>query len=96
MYPLLPALVKLLSTETENAKAGVGLTRQRRAISGRRSFGADPIIATFSNRGAAGESKTGPREPSLNVQDDPGSSPRLGRRGYPATSNVKIRKKRFG
>ena len=96
MYPLLPAVVKLLSTETKNAKAGVVPPRQRRAISGRRNFGADPIIAMFGNHGAVGKGKTGPREPSLNVQGDPGSSPRLGRRGYPATSNVKIRKKRFG
>ncbi len=96
MYPLLPALVKLLSTETKNAQAGAGPARQRRAISGRRNFGADPIIAIFSNLGAVDEGKADPREPSLNVQNDLGSSPRLGQRSYPAKSNVKIRKKRFG
>lgn len=94
MYPLLPALVKLLSTETRNTQAGVGPARQRRAASGRRNFGADPIIAMFSS--AAGESQADPRGPSLNVQDDLVGSPRLSRRGYPAKSNVKIRKKRFG
>ena len=96
MYPLLPALVKLLSTETRNTQAGVGPARQRSAASGRRNFGADPIIAMFSSRGVAGESQVEPRGPSLNVQDDLVGSPRLSRRGYPAKSNVKIRKKRFG
>jgi hypothetical protein len=96
MYPLLPALVKLLSTETRNAQAGVGPARQRRATSGRRNFSADPIIAMFSGRGAVGESQADPREPSLNVQNDVRSSPGLSRRGYPAKSNIKIRKKRFG
>ncbi len=96
MYPLLPALVKLLSTEAKNPQAGAGPARQRPATSGRRNFGADPIIAMFSNRGAVRKGKADLREPSLDVQDDLGSSPRLGQRSYPAKSNVKIRKKRFG
>jgi hypothetical protein len=95
MYPLLPALVKLLSMETKNAKAGVGLARRRRAKSGRRNFGVDPIIAISSPR-AVGESDTGPREPLLYVRNEPLSSPGLSRRSYPAKSKVKIRKKRFG
>ena len=59
MYPLLPVLVKLLSTETRNTQAGVGPARQRRAASGRRNFGADPMIAMFSSRGAAGVLRAG-------------------------------------
>lgn len=96
MYPLLPALVKLLSTEAENTQTGAGPARQRRAISGRRNFSADPIIAMFDSLGTAGESHADLRGSSVNVQDDLGRSPRLDRRGYLATSKVKIRKKRFG
>jgi hypothetical protein len=95
MYPLLPALVKLLSMETKNAKAGVGHARQRRAKSGRRNFGVDQIIAISSPR-AMGESDNGPRDPSLDVENEPGNSPALIRRSYPAKSKVKIGKKRFG
>lgn len=95
MYPLLPALVKLLSMETKNTKVGIGLARQRRATSGRRNFGVDPIIAIFIPR-AVGESEADPREPLLNVRNEPLSSSGLSRRHYPAKSKAKIRKKRFG
>ena len=94
MYPLLPALVKLLSMETKNAEAAAGLARQRRATLGQRNFGVGPIIA-ISPR-AVGESDAGPCEPLLAVRNEPRSSSRLSRRSYPEKSKVKIRKKRFG
>ncbi len=96
MYPLLPALAKLLSPETRNAKAGAKPARQRRAISGRGHFGADPLIAMFGQCGTAGESYANLLELSIKFQGDLRSYPRLGRRGYPAISKVKMRKKRFG
>lgn len=95
MYPLLPALVKLLSMETKNAKAGAGFARQRRVVSERRNFGVDPIVAIFNPR-IVGESDAGPREPLLGVRNEPRNSSDLSRRSYPAKSKVKIRKKRFG
>jgi hypothetical protein len=95
VYPLLPALVKLLSMEAKNAKVAVGLPRQRRAPSARRNFGVDPIIAIFSPR-AAGKSEAGPCESLLNVRNEQQSSSALSRRHYPAKSKAKIRKKRFG
>ena len=94
MYPLLPALVKLLSMETKNTEAAADLARQRRATSGRRNFGVGPFIA-ISPR-AVGESDAGPCESLLVVRNEPQSSSSLSRRSYPAKSKVKIRKKRFG
>ena len=96
MYPLLPALVKLLSTETKNAQTGASPAAHRRAGPRRRNFGAAPIIAMFSNRDAVGKSETGSHESLLNVQNDLGSSSSWSQRSYPAKSNVKTRKKRFG